>query len=265
MPRFQALVRRDRILAASLRYGLAILFSTIAYAVVLGLEHLHVRDPYALIFLAAFWTSIWYAGEGPGNFALALSTLGLTIFLHSPSGWVHFSGYDLPVYLLFFVFAILIHRFSRMRRRFELSSAESRDRLEGEVRDRTAQLSHLNRQYKTILDALSLAVALFKPGRVIQVCNRAYETMLKCKPGELVGKTAPLPGREKETWKAQEDGLWAGKSIIDYEGPRLRLDGSEFPARFCHQVVSCMANACFEPLKGHCFTQVGIRSTSTWK
>jgi PAS domain S-box-containing protein len=230
MLRFQALVHRERILAASLRYGLAILFSTIAYGVALGLEHLHVRDPYALIFLAAFWASTWYAGEGPGNFAFALGTLGLTTFLHSPNGWLHFSGFDLPVYLLFFVFAILIHRFSRMRRRFELSLAESRDRLEGEVRDRTAQLSHLNRQYKTILDALPLAVALFKPGRVIRVCNRAYETMLKCKPGELVGKKAPLPDSEKDIWRAQEDGLRAGKSIIDYEGPRLRLDGSEFPA-----------------------------------
>lgn len=37
MLRFQALVRKDRILASPLRYGLAILFSTIAYAVVLGL------------------------------------------------------------------------------------------------------------------------------------------------------------------------------------------------------------------------------------
>jgi K+-sensing histidine kinase KdpD len=169
MLRSQALVRRDRILAEPLRYGLAIVFSTIAYAVVLGLEHLHVRDPYALIFLAAFWASVWYAGDGPGNLGLALGTLGFTTFLHSPNGWLHFSSYDFPVYLLFFVFALLIRQFSRMRRRVELSLAESRGRLVGQVRERTAQSSHLNRQYKTILDALPLAAALFEPGRTVRV------------------------------------------------------------------------------------------------
>ncbi|AXC10101.1 hypothetical protein ACPOL_0738 [Acidisarcina polymorpha] len=39
----------------------------------------------------------------------------------------------------------------------------------GQVRERTAQSSHLNRQYKTILDALPLAAALFEPGRTVRV------------------------------------------------------------------------------------------------
>ena len=107
--------------------------------------------------------------SGPGNLGLALGTLGFTTFLHSPNGWLHFSSYDFPVYLLFFVFALLIRQFSRMRRRVELSLAESRGRLVGQVRERTAQSSHLNRQYKTILDALPLAAALFEPGRTVRV------------------------------------------------------------------------------------------------
>ncbi len=238
MLRFQAMGTKNSILAVSLRYGLAIVSVASAYAVALSLEFVHARDPYALIFLASVWTSIWFGGDGPGVLGFVLSTLGLTAFLHSQSGWLHFDEYDYPVYCVFFFFAFLIYRFSRIRRRTEMSLAESSARLEAEVQERTAELTRLNTQcetinqrYKTILDALPFAVALFDPGRVVRVCNRAYEAMLGCKPDELVGKVAPLPESEKAAWAAQEEAMRAGcPGFVDYEAPRLRLDGTEFPA-----------------------------------
>ncbi len=34
--------------------------------------------PLRLGFLAAFWASVWFGGDGPGKLGLALSTLGLS-------------------------------------------------------------------------------------------------------------------------------------------------------------------------------------------
>jgi PAS domain S-box-containing protein len=231
-------IHKDQALPVAVRYGIAVVSVMAAYAVVLVLERLQLRDPYALIFLAAFWVSIWFGGGGPGKLGLVLSTLGLTTFLHSQNGWLHFAKYDYPVYCFFFSFAFLIYRFSRMRRSIETSLEQERDRLEVKVQERTAQLTQANQQYKAInklykkiFDALPFAVALFDPGRVVRVCNRAYEAMLGYNADELVGQMAPLPESEIDTWKTQEEKLRAGQGFMDYEAPRVRRDGSGFPAR----------------------------------
>ncbi|WP_158822480.1 sigma 54-interacting transcriptional regulator [Granulicella sp. S156] len=141
------------------------------------------------------------------------------------------------MYGVFFFFAFLILRFSRERRRIESSLKQSRARLEAEVQARTtdltsvnAQLARVNIEYKTIFDALPFAIALFRPGRVVRRCNPAYEALTGWKAEELIGKIAALPESEIRTWREQEEGLRAGRPFFDYEGPRLRRDGSEFPA-----------------------------------
>jgi C4-dicarboxylate-specific signal transduction histidine kinase len=52
-----------------------------------------------------------------------------------------------------FLFAFCIYKFTRSRRRAELLLEQARDQLEAEVQARTAELTQLNAEYKTILNA----------------------------------------------------------------------------------------------------------------
>ena len=230
MLRFVALSDKHPIFSVVLRYGIAIASVTGAFALVFLLQRTHVRDPFALLFLAVIWVSVWHGGTGPGILGIVLSTLGLTAFLHSSSGWLHIASYDLPVYCVFFLFVFWIWRFSQTRRHTELLLEQARDQLEIEVQARTAELTQVNAEDKTILDAAPFGIALLGPNRVVRRCNPAYERMLGFEPCELVGQSAPLPERERETWTHQERQLRAGKRFVNYEAPRVRKDGSEFSA-----------------------------------
>jgi PAS domain S-box-containing protein len=127
-------------------------------------------------------------------------------------------------------FAYWIYRFSESGRRAEQSLLQVRDQLEREVQARTAELTQANTENEMILDGAPVGIALLGPDRIVRRCNRAYEEMLGFERGELIGRAAPLPDSEKETWKIQEEQLRAGQRIVDYEAPRCRKDGSEFSA-----------------------------------
>jgi PAS domain S-box-containing protein len=85
-------------------------------------------------------------------------------------------------------------------------------------------------EWKLLLDAAPFGVAWMGPGRIVHRCNRTYEQMLGFSPGEIIGHAAPLPESEKPIWETQEARLRTGHRIADHEGPRLRKDGSQFPA-----------------------------------
>jgi PAS domain S-box-containing protein len=46
----------------------------------------------------------------------------------------------------------------------------------------------------------------------------------------MVGQYAPLPESEQETWNHQEEQLRAGQGFVNYQAPRVRRNGSVFPA-----------------------------------
>ncbi|WP_051978794.1 sigma 54-interacting transcriptional regulator [Edaphobacter aggregans] len=230
MLRFTAFSNQTASFSAVTRYGIVIASVAGAFTVVFLLQNLHVRDPFALIFLAAIAVSVWYGGSRPGLLGIILSTLALNIFLHSPRGWFHISTYDLPVFSVFLLFAFWIYRFGELRHHTEFSLMQARDHLETEVQARTAELRRINTENETILDGAPFGIALFGPDRIVRRCNRGYERMLGFEPGELTGHPAPLPESEKEAWKVQEKQLRAGQRIVDYEAPRRRKDGSEFSA-----------------------------------
>jgi PAS domain S-box-containing protein len=213
-----------------MRYTLATASSGVAFVVAFLFQQIHVRDPFALLFLAAIWVSIWYGGDGPGVVGIVLSTLGLTTFLRASSGWLRIASYDFPTYCVFFLFILLIWRFGRSRRRTELLLEQSRDHLEKEVQARTTELMRMNAEKETILDGAPLGIALLGPDHMVRHCNRGYETMLGFDRGELDGTRAPLPEGEEAIWKAQEEQLRTGQRIIEYQAPRVRKDRSEFSA-----------------------------------
>jgi PAS domain S-box-containing protein len=80
------------------------------------------------------------------------------------------------------------------------------------------------------LEGVPVGIALFEADRIVRRCNPAYENMLGFKPGEIIGRVAPIPEREKGIWETQEKQLRAGGRLADYETTRVRKDGSEFSA-----------------------------------
>jgi K+-sensing histidine kinase KdpD len=90
-----------------MRYTLATVSSGAAFVVAFLLQQIHVRDPFALLFLAAIWVSIWYGGDGPGVVGIVISTLGLTTFLRSSSGWLRIASYDFPTYCVLWCVTVI--------------------------------------------------------------------------------------------------------------------------------------------------------------
>jgi PAS domain S-box-containing protein len=232
MFRLSALVKdHPRFSQPALRYGIAVASITVGAGINLGIQMLHMRDPLASILLLAITVSTWYGGRGPGILSVAISTLLLDVFLPEPGRGLHRIGvYDTLYFCVFLGISLLVHRVSRQLKETRHALVTALSQRETEITERTKELRRVNAEYQTIFDHVSIGIALLGPDRLILRCNRAYEAMLGYAPGEAVGKRAPLPESEKQTWQEQEKALRGGKKLVDREVIRIRKDGSKFCA-----------------------------------
>ena len=123
----------------SLRYGLAVL----SVAIAIGLDFFLLRHFEAILtpFLFAVAATVWYAGTGPGVFAIALSVLSLNYFFLRPSFSFSPISYADLVYLSFCTFcALAVGWVSAVRRHAEQELHQAREELEAKVMERTANL-----------------------------------------------------------------------------------------------------------------------------
>jgi PAS domain S-box-containing protein len=232
MFRLSALVKdHPRFSQPALRYGIAVASITVGAGINLCIQMLHMRDPLASILLLAITVSTWYGGQGPGILSVVISTLLLDVFLPEPGRGLHRIGiYDALYFCVFLGISLLVHRVSRQLKETRHALVTVLSQRETEIAERTKELWQVNAEYQTIFDHVSIGIALLGPDRLILRCNRAYEKMLGYAPGEAVGKRAPLPESEKQTWQEQEKALRRGKELTDHEAIRIRKDGSEFCA-----------------------------------
>jgi PAS domain S-box-containing protein len=142
--------RPQKLLVALQRYGLATLSVAVALAAGLLLASHNFRGVEFPFFLFAISITVWREGTGPGIFALALSSLAFNFFFTEPLYTFYVTSADLPYYVVFILFALLITWFSSVRRRVERDLRQSRDELEKEVAVRTQQASLLNLTHDTI-------------------------------------------------------------------------------------------------------------------
>jgi K+-sensing histidine kinase KdpD len=111
------------------RYGLAILSATMALGIGLLLERSHFHDVEFPLFLLAIVVTVWYAGVGPGILAVVLSSLSFDFFFTEPIYSLYINRSEIPYYIVFILFALLLTWFSAVRRRVERDLLESRDKL----------------------------------------------------------------------------------------------------------------------------------------
>ncbi|MGA8440094.1 MAG: ATP-binding protein [Candidatus Sulfotelmatobacter sp.] len=178
MPRWK--LSSPNIPSAIQRYGLAILSVAIALGIGLLLERSHFHDVEFPLFLFAIVVAVWYAGVGPGILAVVLSGFAFDFFFTEPLYSLYITRSEIPYYIVFILFALLLTWFSAVRRRVEQDLLQSRDKLEQEVAVRTQQASLLNLTHDTIF--------VRDMNDVITYWNRGAQELYGWTAEETIGK-----------------------------------------------------------------------------
>ena len=204
---------------AILRYGLAVGSVALGTLAAFLLDRYQFRGVEYPLFLFAIAITVWYAGVGPAILAVVLSSLSFNYFFTEPRFSLYVAPIDLPYYLLFILFALLLTWFSAVRRRVEQELLESRDTLQREVAERTQQASLLNLTHDTIF--------VRDMNDIITYWNRGATELFGWREDEAVGKHShqllqtdfPLPMDEVRA-ELLRTGRWEG------ELQKTKADGS---------------------------------------
>ncbi len=169
-------------LSKSRGYSLAFASVVVALGTALLLARHNFRGVEFPLFLMANALTVWYAGFGPAIVALALSGLAFNCFFTQPFHTLYITREDLPYYIVFLLFALLLTWFSTVRRRIERTLVASRDALQKEVVVRAQQADLLNLTHDTI----------FVRGMddLITYWNRGAQELYGLRADQAVGKRA---------------------------------------------------------------------------
>ena len=133
-----------------LRYDLAVVSVCIALGAALLRAQYGFNDVADPLFLFSLALTSWYAGLGPAILAVFLASLPNDYFFIEPLYSLTITPADIPHFVIFLVFALLISGFAAARRRFEQELLRSREELAREVAERTQQASLLNLTHDSI-------------------------------------------------------------------------------------------------------------------
>jgi PAS domain S-box-containing protein len=217
MTREKALL--SQIQAVAVGCGLAILSVAVALGIGNFLYNQHVEGVEFPILLLAVAVTVWYAGTWPGILALVLSTLGFNYYFTAPRYSFYVTLADIPYYVVFLLFALLVTWFSALRRRVEINLRQSQDELRREVAIRTQQASLLNLAHDPIF--------VRDMNGVITYWNRGAEELYGWTAEQAVGRRThdllrtvfPKPFEEVQTELFATD-RWEG------ELQKTKADGS---------------------------------------
>jgi len=231
MLRYFAPMNLFTITSSKARYLLSIVSVGAAFLIMTAFAHISVRNPVVLVYLIAIAISFWYGREGPGVLAFSLSSMFLLgNFLFAERDWTHLLLYDGPIICLYFAIARWIQVFATSRHHLECVLRQNGHELERAVQLRTCELTRINIEHKTILDAAPFGIVLMGIGRIVERCNPEYEKMVGYSQDELVGLPAPLPEEQREAWSVQEAALRLGQHVVEHNAIRKRRDDSRFSA-----------------------------------
>src|SRR6516162_8905672 len=163
-----------------LRYSLAVVSVAIALGINLFLFSRKIEGVEFPIFLIAIALTVWYAGTKPAILALILSTLAFDYYFSQPYYSFYITWADVPYYVVFILFALLITWFSGIRRRAERELLRSRDELQKEVATRTQQAS--------LLDLAHDPIFVRDMDGVITYWNRGAQELYGWTAEQAVGK-----------------------------------------------------------------------------
>jgi PAS domain S-box-containing protein len=105
--------------SAAFRYGLAIVSVTLALGIGFLAWRYNIRHVEFTVFLFAIAATAWYGRTGPAMLAVVLSSLAYAYFFAEPIHSFAVNRENLPHYVLFVLFALLVGWFAAVRRRVE--------------------------------------------------------------------------------------------------------------------------------------------------
>jgi signal transduction histidine kinase len=129
-------IKSHGICSAILRYGLSVVSVALGLGLAVTLQYYQFRDVELPVFNMAIALTTWYAGVGPSVLAIVLSTACFNYFFAEPIYSFAVSSRDLPYFLVFIAWAIIVASFSAVRRRIEDGLRQARDHLQVEVEQR---------------------------------------------------------------------------------------------------------------------------------
>jgi signal transduction histidine kinase len=182
--------RESRRLSAVQRYGIAVLSVCIALTLAI-LGRSKFRDTEVPLFLFAVALAAWYGGPGPAAVAVLLASGFFAYFFTEPIYSFYIQSSDIPFFVMFVAFALLIAWFSTLRRRVERNLQEARDKLEGlnhELTKRSVELQAINKELEAF--AYSVSHDLRAPLRHVagysELLQKSAAGMLDDKSGRYI-------------------------------------------------------------------------------
>jgi PAS domain S-box-containing protein len=167
----------------ALRYGLAVGSTAVALGLALLAYRFDFHNVEVTLFLFAVAITAWHAGPGPAAVSVLLSTLLVDYYFTEPRYSFAVRTSDIPYFVLFFCFALLIAWFGTVRRRVERDLLHARDRLQIEVAERTQQAS--------LLDLTHDPIFVRDMNDVITYWNRGAQELYGWPAEETLGKKSP--------------------------------------------------------------------------
>jgi two-component system, LuxR family, sensor kinase FixL len=206
--------------APILRYGFSAACVATALALALILQSYGFRDASLPLLALAVALAAWYAGRGPSVLAVLLSTAAFNYFFVQPLYSLAVSIDDLPYFLFFVAWALIVAVFATVRRRVERDLRQARDDLQVEVEQRTRQAQ--------LLDQTHDSISVRDIGDLITYWNRGAEDLYGWRRDEALGKTAhdlfktifPI-SYDRTKAELLSNGRWDGELV------RTRKDGTQ--------------------------------------
>jgi PAS domain S-box-containing protein len=192
------------------RYGLAIFSVAIALGIALFLDHLQFKSVEFPMFLLAITVTAWFGSPGAAVLALVLSALVFNYYFTEPRHSFYVTLEDVPYYVVFILFALLVTWFSIVRRRVERNLRQSRDELRREVAMRTQQASLLNLTHDSILVRDMNGVITYWNQGAEELYGWTAEQAVGKHTRELLRTVFPMPFDEIQA-ELLRTGRWEGE------------------------------------------------------
>ena len=139
-------------------YSFVVLSVAVALGAALLLDHLGFREATVPFFICASAISSWYGGPGPAVLAVVLCSLAFDYFFVPPLYTLYIAPSELPYFVIFALFTVLVSWFARIRRRVEENLRNARDQLGSlncELAKRSAALEASNRELEAFAYSIS--------------------------------------------------------------------------------------------------------------
>ena len=134
-----------------LRYGFSLVCVALAIGPALVVQHYGFRDVGLPLFTLAIAIVTWYAGLGPSALAVVLSTMLFDYFFVEPLHSLAIAPQDIPYFIIFVSWAVLVASFAEVRRRIEENLRRARE----ELADRAAELEATNKELESFTYSVS--------------------------------------------------------------------------------------------------------------